>query len=398
MIEWPTGLRNKLDLLDKLVAMIRRDVDAERADEVATTDRLAATETLLASVANDRDRVEGERDALTTEVPQEGAKPPEMVFVCKTRATATADPPQDCDWPCCGCDPYAEKVIAALEESGFAIVPNTARHTDIELMAPASVPPPTPTPALVEQTKGTCATCGHPLITHDAGPSDDGCRFKFGWGDECSCGWPVPASPPPTLAPEGESTPPFRAHAAIARIYELLTGAQVRETKRERERDLAKARRVCESSFNAAAILDDRLTAIPTSAPESWQPIEVERWRKFYRALAWMVNDYIGVNEFDVDFRQKHERLGYAHEGYHNARIVMRENKPPMPERLQRFNDGTGCLYGGNSHPDRCVCQEKETGRFAGTPHKHYDEPPYNCARCRCKAYDPAVPPDESVK
>jgi|SRR5580693_1235653 hypothetical protein len=36
----------------------------------------------------------------------------------KCRARPTADPPQDCDWPVCGCDPYADKVIGALEESG----------------------------------------------------------------------------------------------------------------------------------------------------------------------------------------------------------------------------------------------------------------------------------------
>lgn len=26
--------------------------------------------------------------------------------------------PPDCDWPFCGCDPYASKVIEALQESG----------------------------------------------------------------------------------------------------------------------------------------------------------------------------------------------------------------------------------------------------------------------------------------
>lgn len=33
-------------------------------------------------------------------------------------ALRPADPPNDCDWPLCGCDPAAHKVIAALEESG----------------------------------------------------------------------------------------------------------------------------------------------------------------------------------------------------------------------------------------------------------------------------------------
>jgi hypothetical protein len=38
---------------------------------------------------------------------------------CKARTTAT-DPPQDCDWPFCGCDPHAEKVIDSLREQGWA--------------------------------------------------------------------------------------------------------------------------------------------------------------------------------------------------------------------------------------------------------------------------------------
>lgn len=37
----------------------------------------------------------------------------------KCRANRTADPPQDCDWPSCGCDPYADRVIGAIQESGF---------------------------------------------------------------------------------------------------------------------------------------------------------------------------------------------------------------------------------------------------------------------------------------
>lgn len=71
-----------------------------------------------------------------------------------------------------------------------------------------------------------------------------------------------------------------------------------------------------------------------------------------------------------------------------------------LEARSRRFNETTGSLYGGNQHPDRCVCQEKETGPNAGTPHKHYSEPPYGCARCsECKGYEPAVPtPQTPVK
>ena len=39
----------------------------------------------------------------------------------KCGASKSMDPPQDCDWPVCGCDPYADKVIAALQESGMMV-------------------------------------------------------------------------------------------------------------------------------------------------------------------------------------------------------------------------------------------------------------------------------------
>ncbi len=39
-------------------------------------------------------------------------------WICK--AQPTADPPQDCDWPNCGCDPHASEVIECLIESGWA--------------------------------------------------------------------------------------------------------------------------------------------------------------------------------------------------------------------------------------------------------------------------------------
>ena len=42
-----------------------------------------------------------------------------QAWKCKARtANMGANDPQDCDWPVCGCDPYADKVIEALQESG----------------------------------------------------------------------------------------------------------------------------------------------------------------------------------------------------------------------------------------------------------------------------------------
>lgn len=37
---------------------------------------------------------------------------------CAARKNIGANDPQDCDWPVCGCDPHADKVIEALDESG----------------------------------------------------------------------------------------------------------------------------------------------------------------------------------------------------------------------------------------------------------------------------------------
>ena len=37
-------------------------------------------------------------------------------FSCRVQAVGKTDPPQDCDWPFCGCDPYATKVLDVLEE------------------------------------------------------------------------------------------------------------------------------------------------------------------------------------------------------------------------------------------------------------------------------------------
>ena len=41
-------------------------------------------------------------------------------WVCAARASDTGpNDPQDCDWPTCGCDEHAEKVMAALQECGW---------------------------------------------------------------------------------------------------------------------------------------------------------------------------------------------------------------------------------------------------------------------------------------
>lgn len=57
-----------------------------------------------------------------------GKESEESSDICKARRYSGPDP-QDCDWPFCGCDPYASKVIEVLEESGALKDPApTAAH------------------------------------------------------------------------------------------------------------------------------------------------------------------------------------------------------------------------------------------------------------------------------
>lgn len=55
---------------------------------------------------------------------------------CHAAKSVGANDPQDCDWPFCGCDPYANKVIAALEESGrmTSAPTNQDKLTRLELL------------------------------------------------------------------------------------------------------------------------------------------------------------------------------------------------------------------------------------------------------------------------
>jgi hypothetical protein len=51
---------------------------------------------------------------------------------CKVRRAGKTDPPQDCDWPFCGCDPHADKVIAHLQECGLLREKSASSETQEE--------------------------------------------------------------------------------------------------------------------------------------------------------------------------------------------------------------------------------------------------------------------------
>lgn len=75
-----------------------------------------------------------------TPSPTPYVRPAESDWKCKSRVS-TVDGPQDCDWPFCGCDPYANKVIEAIkpdEHSQTYVRPAADIRAEIEREASAS--------------------------------------------------------------------------------------------------------------------------------------------------------------------------------------------------------------------------------------------------------------------
>lgn len=54
----------------------------------------------------------------------------EAAWKCAAKGDVGANDPQDCDWPMCGCDPHADKVIAALQECGHLVSAPPAQAPD----------------------------------------------------------------------------------------------------------------------------------------------------------------------------------------------------------------------------------------------------------------------------
>jgi hypothetical protein len=107
-----------------------------------------------------------------------------------------------------------------------------------------------------------CATCGHSLSTHDEGPSEDCCRFTFGWGDKCSCGWPVAAS-----------------------------DATERDTPEEHSAFLAGVKMAVEKGLGfASARRVDRLLRIALASPRASAATEQQQWHRREKAYLAFVD------------------------------------------------------------------------------------------------------------
>lgn len=120
-----TELQHRLGDLVRVVRVWERKLPPEIVEKIESLLPMTANETLeYGSRGRLRSAVEAiVSDAIRKERRDKG---------WKCEAQLTADPPQDCGWPTCGCDPYADKVIAALEESGY-VSPEALREKDAEI-------------------------------------------------------------------------------------------------------------------------------------------------------------------------------------------------------------------------------------------------------------------------
>lgn len=111
----PTG-----DGLTRFMARVEAN-DGDATQDTANAAFLALSANYVRSILNSPDEAAVERAEDVERVAREPFKREAQTWKCAARQQGTSggNDPTDCEWPACGCDPYAEKVIAALEEMGL---------------------------------------------------------------------------------------------------------------------------------------------------------------------------------------------------------------------------------------------------------------------------------------
>jgi hypothetical protein len=115
MTEWPSTLIANLRMAEMAAPVFAKDWCIQAANEIERLVKL--NKQLLHEAKELREYVHwaGRTEPNTCLV-----KKTEAAWHCQARQSNTAaNDPAECDWPLCGCDPYADKVIYALRESGL---------------------------------------------------------------------------------------------------------------------------------------------------------------------------------------------------------------------------------------------------------------------------------------
>ena len=105
-----TALGKLHDLEDSLIPSASKSARPEALCSIC--DKPANSFTLLCDYCDPSSSVNN---------PATPEREPKLNLKQKCMAMNAADPPQDCDWPFCGCDPVAAKVVETLQESGLFV-------------------------------------------------------------------------------------------------------------------------------------------------------------------------------------------------------------------------------------------------------------------------------------
>lgn len=147
VVELPTVTKEQVEdarrylgwkhLARAIAAVARTYLDAEDRAFAASSE--ACRDSATEDIANARDVVNSRPELArlirdVEEFARAGEDPPCPAnavpsFLCGARKAGLSDPPQDCGWPTCGCDPHADKVIEALEEMGAFKTPGNTPLT-----------------------------------------------------------------------------------------------------------------------------------------------------------------------------------------------------------------------------------------------------------------------------
>jgi hypothetical protein len=115
MTEWPGTLIANLRMAEMAAPVFAKEWCIQAAEEIERLVKL--NKQLLHEAKELREYV---HVASGKELKTYLAKKAEDAWHCQARQSNTAaNDPAECDWPLCGCDPYADKVIYALRESGW---------------------------------------------------------------------------------------------------------------------------------------------------------------------------------------------------------------------------------------------------------------------------------------
>lgn len=117
----PPEFPSEEDMLEhkRELAETRRHYEPMQHHSISANDRDSLADEFESIKDNQPFRITNRARALIVDLLRLGGTTYKVECAARNQNTAGGNDPAECDWPVCGCDPYADRVIAALQESGI---------------------------------------------------------------------------------------------------------------------------------------------------------------------------------------------------------------------------------------------------------------------------------------